>query len=360
MAGSLRIAYTLEQCWHRVPGGTGVAALRTLDALRGLDGIELVGVAGRHEGPPPPPWDPGIPITRLDRAGARLYASWVLLGRPRVETATGPVDVAHATSIIPCASAAPLVVTVHDLAFVHEPAHFTRWGVALFRRSLRVVRDRAALVLCSSQATADDVLRAGVGADRIRVVPLGVEPREPVDEAELRRVRAAYALPDRYVLFVGTVEPRKNLARLAAAVARLDDSLTLVAAGPAGWGDGPPAEGAPVRFLGFVPDTDLPSLYAGATVVGYPSLREGFGLPVLEAMACGAPVVTSAGTATEEAAGGAAVLVDPTSVEDIAGGLADAIGRRDELVDAGRRRAAAMSWTHTAALTAAAYREVGA
>lgn len=356
MSRSLRIAYTLEQCWHRVPGGTAVAALETLTELALRPGLELVGVAGTHATPPPAPWTPAIDVRMLPGSGARLYAGWVTAGRPRAERATGPVDVVHSTTIIPCPSAAPPVVTVHDLAFLHEPDHFTRWGTFVFRRSLAAIRRRGAIVLCSSGATADDCAAAGIPGDRIRVVPLGVRPAAmSADDAV--RIRRRYDLPERYVLFVGTLEPRKNLARLAAAVRQLGDGLELVAAGPDGWGEHGGDPGA-VRFLGFVPSADLPGLYAGACVVGYPSLREGFGLPVLEAMAAGAPVVTSRGTATEEAAGGAAVLVDPASVDDIARGLAEAIRDADRLVDAGRVRAAGATWAATAALTHAAYLEV--
>jgi len=359
MAEPLRIAYTLEQCWHRVPGGTAVAALEVLRELRELRDLSIIGVAGTHAEPPPPPWAPTITVAAVPHAGARLYASWLFAGRPPVEQATGPLDVVHATTIIPCPSAAPLVVTVHDLAFLHEPAHFTRWGHLVFRRSLSVIRRRAVAVLCSSQATADDCEAAGIGADRIRIVPLGVRPPAPVGPDEIARVRAVHELPERYVLFVGTVEPRKNLARLAEAVARSGLGLPLVAAGPPGWGEGA-APGYPVRFLGFVPNPDLAALYAGATVVGYPSLREGFGLPVLEAFAAGVPVVTSRGTATEEAAGGAAVLVDPLSVDDIARGLVDAVGDADALRTAGLARARACSWEATARRTAEVYREVAA
>ena len=165
-------------------------------------------------------------------------------------------------------------------------------------------------------------------------------------------------MPERFALFVGTVEPRKNLANLAAAMAHLPD-LPLVVAGAAGWGDATPRR-ATVRFLGFVPDGDLAGLYAAADVFCYPSLREGYGLPVLEAMAQGTPVVTSRATSTEEAAGGAAVLVDPLDVDDIARGVLEALDRRDELAAAGRTRAAAQTWARTAELTVAAYREAAA
>src|SRR5690606_30912385 len=148
--------------------------------------------------------------------------------------------------------------------------------------------------------------------------------------------------------FVGTVEPRKNLERLAEAVARLGDGLPLVVAGADGWG-AVTAPGDHVRFLGFVPGGDLPALYGAASAFAYPSLEEGFGLPVIGAMAAGAAVVTSAGGATAEVAGEAAVLVQPTSVGSIAEGLRAALADPAGWAMRGRARAAEFTWERAAA-----------
>lgn len=352
----MRVAYTVEQCWHRVPGGTGVAALETATELMRIDDVELVGVAGTHDRQPVVPWVPSMPVRSLRGAGARLYASWLWLGRPRVERATGAVDVVHATSIIPCPSRAPLVVTVHDLAFLHDPGQFSRWGVAVFRRSLEIIRRRAALVLCSSPATLDDCARVGVDPTRLRHVPLGVRVAPPRPGA-IEAARSALGLPAEYLVFVGTREPRKNLDGLISALDHLADPLPLVVVGPDGWG----AESRPHRLVtvtGRLDDAVRDAVVAGAQALCYPSLREGFGLPVAEAMALGTPVVTSRGTATETTAGGAAVLVDPRSTDDIARGITEALARRDELIVAGHRRAGELTWAATAAATLACYREV--
>lgn len=355
----MRVAYTLEQCWHAVPGGTAAAALRVAEAMELHDDIRLIGVAGRHAHLPPDPWMPDVPIAHLPLAAPWLYQTWLRAGWPKVERATGPVEVTHATGLIPCPTDAPLVVTLHDLAFVHEPSHFSKHGVRTFQRSLEYIRRHADVVLCSSQATLDDVAFAGVDADRLRLVPLGVEV-EQVGPAEVARVRRAYRLPERYLLFVGTVEPRKNLRRLAAAVSMLDDPLPLVVAGSEGWGDvdlaGELSKQIDLRFLGFVPSGDLNPLYAGAEVFCYPSEREGYGLPVLEAMAQAVPVVTSIGTATEETAGTAAVLVHPKDPADIARGIGEAQRRRSELSAKGLARAHKLTWRATASLTAEVYR----
>ncbi len=334
-----------------------MAALRIAEALRPHDDVRLVGVAGRHRHLPPEPWVPAIPVAHLPIASPWLYETWLRFGWPKVEMATGPVDIAHATTLIPCPTNAKLVVTLHDLAFLHEPDHFTKHGVRVFNRSLDHIRRRADLVLCCSQATMDDCVVAGIDADRLRLVPLGVEAAR-ASAGDVARVREAYSLPDEYLLFVGTVEPRKNLRGLVAALDHLDDPPLLVVAGADGWGDTGLHDDPRVRFLGFMPHDDLPGLYAGASVFCYPSEREGYGLPVLEAMAQGTPVVTSRGTAMEETAGSAAVLVDPMDHADIARGIDEAGRRRTELSAKGLARAQRRSWANTANLTAAAYREL--
>jgi len=356
---TLRVAYTLEQCWHDVPGGTAVAALEVARRLAPRDDVTLVGLAGRHRRAPDSPWRSPIPIAMLALPRPLLYESWIRLRRPAVERVTGPVDVAHATALIPCPSAAPLVVTIHDLAFAHDPQRFTRQGARIMGAALAAVRDRAAMVITSSRASHTDLVAAGIDADRLRIVPLGVDPTVASSD-DVAAVRRRLELPERFVLFVGTLEPRKNLSRLVAAVAALDEPLPLVVAGPTGWGDveaGLGVERAEVRFVGFVPQGELTALYAAATVFAYPSEVEGFGLPVAEAMAQGTPVVTSAGRSTEEVAGGAAVLVDPLDVDSIGGGLLEAQRRADELRCAGPARAAVLSWAATADATLAVYRE---
>ena len=355
MPEPLRVAYTLEHCWHRVPGGTATATLEVVRRLAARPDVEVVGVAGRHRRPPVPPFVPPVEVRSLPFGRPLLYETWNRFEWPRVERATGPIDLCHSATAIPAATARPHVVTVHDIEFVDTPERFTRRGVRVMRRGLD--RCRAAdLVMCPSRTTADRLVEYGFPPEVIRIVPWGVAA-EPVDDADRARVRSRYRLPDEFVLFVGTIEPRKNLPALADAAARL--GRPVVAAGAAGWGDTGRTDGD-VRFLGFVAAEDLPALYCLATVFAYPSLAEGFGLPVAEAMAYGTPVVTSRGTSTEEVAAGAAVLVDPGDVASIATGLDEAIARSDELSRLGLARAAELSWDHTVDATVDAYREVAA
>jgi glycosyltransferase involved in cell wall biosynthesis len=284
-----------------------------------------------------------------------LYEAWNRFEWPPIERAAGSVDVCHSTIAIPAATSAPHVVTVHDVAFLRAPERFTAHGVHVMKAGLERCR-RADLVLCPSMATFGDLVGLGFDERRLRHVPWGVEALA-VSAADIARVRSAYALPERFVLYVGTVEPRKNIPRLASATASLDEPLPLVVAGAPGWGDAGGDE-AGVSFLGFVPETDLPAVYASATVFAYPSLDEGFGMPVAEAMAYGLPVVTSRGTATEETAAGAAVLVDAGDIETIRWGLVTALDDAAGLAVRSRVRAAELSWDATAEATVAAYREV--
>jgi len=302
-----------------------------------------------------------VPLPRV-----AMYESWQRLRLPRTEWTTGPVDVVHATGVAVPPCRAPLVVTVHDLAFLRFPGHATRHGQRFFERALERTRRHAALVLCPSQATADDCERAGIDGARLRIVPWGVDGEQATAD-EIDGVRFRYDLPERFALFVGTIEPRKNLRRLLTAWRHLPDrvSLPLVLVGPPGWNENLQDElallGDRVRTLGFVPPGPLRALYAASTVVCYPSIFEGFGLPVLEAMAQATPVVTSARTACAEVVGDAGVLVDPRSPDDIRLGvealLDDPTGAA-ELGRRGRERALEYTWERVGRQTRDAYREV--
>jgi glycosyltransferase involved in cell wall biosynthesis len=299
-----------------------------------------------------------LPLPRL-----ALYESWQMLRRPRVRG----VDVIHATGIAMPPRSVPIVLTVHDLAFRHFPEHFTRVGRRFFERNLELALREADMVLCSSLATLADCRDAGFDPARLRHVPLGVEVDVAVDAA-VARVRREYALDRPYVLWSGTLEPRKNLAGLLDAFGRLDADADLVLVGPRGWKEDveqriaalPERARARVRRLGFVPGADLGALYAGASVFCFPSLLEGFGFPVLEAMAQGTPVVTSEGTSTAELAGDAGLLVDPRDPAAIAAALDRIIGDAslaERLRRAGPSRAAEYTWERSAQLVKDAYRE---
>jgi glycosyltransferase involved in cell wall biosynthesis len=357
---------TLEQCWHRVPGGTAVAGIGMARSVAARGDVDLIGVSARHFSPPRPEWSPEVAVVSLPLPRVVLYEAWHRLRRPSVERATGPVEIVHATALAVPPRSAPLVVTIHDLAFLHQPSHFTRRGRSFFRRGLDIARRDADIVLCPSETTAQDCTRHGFDQSRLRVVPMGID-RPEATENEIEEVRDRYRLRRPYVLWTGTIEPRKNLTRLIEAFVSLDHDLDLALVGPAGWNEDMDRLIAGmrdrVRILGFVPERELAALYAGATVFCFPSLLEGFGFPVLEALAQGTPVVTSSGTSTEEIAGGAAVLIDPRDTDSIADGIRsvlddESLARR--LSEAGPGRAARFTWERTADELVKIYREVAA
>ncbi len=365
MSDDLKVAMTLEQCWHRVPGGTAVAGIEMARALDETEGIDIVGVAAAHTRPAPEPWTPPIEVHHLSLGRRALYESWHRLRAPKIERATGTVDVIHATTMAIPPRSVPLVVTVHDLAFIHYPDHFTRHGIRFFNRGLELARKEADIVVCPSQSTMADCEEAGFETGKLRLVPMGVRPRK-VTKAEVAEVKAKYGV-GAYILWTGTVEPRKNLPALISAFAEIagDVSEDLVLVGPAGWHEDlaglvPGDLEDRVRWTGFVPDSDLWALYSGASVFCYPSVLEGFGFPVLEAMAQGAPVVTSKGTSTEDIVGSAGVLVDPNDPSDIAGGIVKALADSAKLHRAGPQRARSFTWEKTARRLADCYRELAA
>ncbi len=257
---------------------------------------------------------------------------------------TGPLAVAAQT------------VTIHDLSVLDHPEWFTSsfrlWYLFLLPRLAR----RARSVLTVSEHSRRSIIRKlRLPEDKVTAIPDGVNLRQfhPCDPTP---VRAKYELREPYILFVGSLDPRKNLERLLQAWARLGEfkDLDLVIVGSQGNVFRPvaiPRARRHIRFLGYVPDEDLPGLYAGATFFIMPSLFEGFGLAVLEAMACGTPVITSHAGALPEVAGDAAIQVDPTSVEAMAEAMRTLLldeGLRSALRQKGMERACKFSWERSA------------
>jgi len=299
-----------------------------------------------------------------------LYDAWTATDWPKIAPRTGDIDLIHLTiPMRPPVEKTPLVATVHDLFALTRPELMTSRGAKLMRTGLENIFDRAKRVMVPSQCVADDCVAAGVDPGRLRVVPWGVTPVELKPES-VEEVRERYGLPDRYVLFVGTLEPRKNLTTLIRAMQKLaEPDLALVLVGPSGWGEalgpmsggGTDSLGLNVMQLGFLPEEDLAALERGAVAFCFPSLAEGFGLPVLEAMSAGAAVVTSLGTATAEVAGDGALLIDPLSVTDLAAAIASLLsdtGLAAELRERGQKRSQLFTWQRSAELTQEVYREV--
>jgi glycosyltransferase involved in cell wall biosynthesis len=256
----------------------------------------------------------------------------------------------------------PTVVTIHDTIVLRFPHLFRTWQRSYARIVLPRVARSAAAVITGSEATRADIIeQLGVAADRIAVVAYGVDTRftpVAVGSDEARAVIARYELPRDFVLTVGAIEPRKNLPRIIEAVEKL--GIPLVHAGPDGWLAADVPRNA-ARFLGYVPTADLRVLYGLARALVYPSLWEGFGLPVVEAMACGCPVITSTVSSLPEVAGGAALLVDPTVTDALAAAIEQVWtddGLRQQLAERGLERARLFTWERTARETVAVYERV--
>jgi len=207
------VAITFEQSWHAVPGGIATSTVELVRALAADHHLDAVGVAALHRRPAPETLTPPVVVHHLPLPRLALFEMWHRLRWPPVELATGPVDVVHGTIIAVPASRAPLVLTVHDLAFLTHPDHFTLRGNRFFRRALQLARHHAQLVTCPSRATLEECLAAGFEADRLRLVPWGVRVEEAT-AGDVERSRQRYGLARPYVFFCGTVEPRKNLPRV--------------------------------------------------------------------------------------------------------------------------------------------------
>lgn len=286
-------------------------------------------------------------------------------------------DLAHFQYIAPPRSSCPFVVTVHDISFETDQSFFNPVDRLRMRMLIPWSVKRAAHVLTVSEFSKTQIVEQyGVSGDRVTVTYNGVDEvfAKPLSDQEVLRIKQRYRLKEPFILAVGNVQPRKNLVRLLRAFSALSASgdaedWSLYMVGQSRWG----AEESyrqlsqlglenKARFLGYV-DTqeDLAALYKIATIFAYPSLYEGFGLPIVEAMAAGTPVLTSNVTSMPEVAGDAAVLVDPTSVDDIAEGLQRLMGDPllvDALIDKGKRRAKAFSWDTAASQTLSVYQSV--
>ena len=283
--------------------------------------------------------------------------------------ATASADLVHvpALTAVP-RSRVPLVFTVHDLAFRSFPGHHNRRTRVMAELALRRAVKTAAAFIAVSAFTASELRRiTGIGPERIHVIAEAAEESfRPVDDSACL---ARYGIATPYLLYVGTLEPRKNLPLLLRAYAALGPvEAKLVVVGSKGWMYdeifdlvGRLDLASRVVFTGFVPDDDLPALLTAATAFVYPSLHEGFGLPVLEAMQCGAPVITSNVSSLPEVAGDAALLVSPTDLDGLTGALRRVLaepGLRAEMRERSLRQASRFSWKRTAEETLEVYRRV--
>jgi glycosyltransferase involved in cell wall biosynthesis len=316
-------------------------------------------------------------VCRLPLTDWSLTIIWHRLRLPLyVDAFTGPLDVFHSPDfVLPPLRSGRTIVTVHDLSFIRYPECADRGLVAYLSvvvpRSLR----RADLILADSAWTRQDIVTLlGIPAEKIVVVPAGVSAEyHPINDSSiLNAARVRYRLPGRFILHVGTLEPRKNLVRLLQAFQRIADQepeIHLVLVGSKGWLYQDIFASVErlrlaqrVVFPGYVADADLPAIYNLATVFAYPSLYEGFGIPPLEAMACGVPVVCSNSSSLPEVVGDAAVQVEPTDTDALAAALLRLLSDdtlRHSLRSRGLARARLFTWEAAAQTLLRVYARVG-
>jgi glycosyltransferase involved in cell wall biosynthesis len=313
-------------------------------------------------------------LTRLPMDRPPVRIAWEQTVLP-IELVREGADLLHALGFVsPIAWRGRTVVTVYDLSFLRFPEVYNRANrVYLGTFTPPSLRRADRVITISEDARRDVIELCGVAPERVTPILLAADERfRPAPSAAIEAFRARQGLPDRFVLYQGTLQPRKNVETLVRAYALLrsqgSDDHRLVLAGPRGWQYEPIFElirqlglAGSVTFPGFVPDDELALWYSSATVFAFPSRYEGFGLPLLEAMACGTPVVSSNASSLPEVVGDAGLLIDPSDVE----GLASALRRlledeslRQALSAAGRERARSFSWRRTASETVQVYREV--
>ena len=356
---------------HYARGGIRNYVLRLLDALAQLDWDTNYYVL--HSRKERNPFLPGTNFRSVDcwtPAHHRLER-WAL----GVEVARLGLDLLHTTDFIPPAwGFRRSVVTVHDLNFLHYPQFLTAESRRYYNQQIGWAVRRADHILADSHATKSDLVSLlDVPVEKVTVVHLAADPAfRPLSASDVRRTVASYGLGPGYVLAVGTLEPRKNLPGLLKAYRLLLDgdvtTAPLALVGGKGW---PYDEvfdlvdvlrlGNHVRFLHDVPDADLPALYNGAGVLATPSFYEGFGLPALEAMACGTPVVVADRASLPEVVGEAGLLVDPDEPEDIARALSRVLtdeSLRSRMQKLGLVQAGNFTWERAGQATLAVYRQV--
>jgi glycosyltransferase involved in cell wall biosynthesis len=301
--------------------------------------------------------DEAVEIVRYEFPGEgrlrklRRDTAWYQRALPRAAR-DDAIDVLHCPSQrAPVRTRVPLVTTIHDVAVLRHPKAFNAWTRSYSALTLPRIARAASTIIVGSAFTRDEVAELlRVPEEKIRVIPYGVggaftAPDGPVEHGD-------------YVLVVSTLEPRKNLARLVEGFQRADlDGVELRVVGAEGWG-GIRVGGDRVRWLGEISDAELARQYRGSACAAYVSLYEGFGLPVLEAMASGTSVVAPAGPPYTEFADGVAVMVDPLDPDSIANGLRQAIARRSDLGQRGLERAQEFSWRRAAEAHVEVYREV--
>ena len=282
-------------------------------------------------------------------------------GYPLIENLVGGADITYLPNINFIATKKPLVVTVHDLSFIRYPQFFSvkqrLWHAAI---RPKLLLSKAAAVIAVSEHTKEDIMETyGLPGEKIHVVNPAASPGlEPASQEQQKKVREHYKLPESYFLALSALEPRKNLLSIIHAFEKLPEDTHLAIAGGSGWLNKElfaAASSSPTReritFLGHIPEYDKAALYSGAMAFVYPSFYEGFGIPPLEAMTCGTPVITSLGSSLGEVVGDAGVLIDPYKPDELHDAMQSMLtdeSLRAELIARGKKQASTFTWDKSA------------
>jgi glycosyltransferase involved in cell wall biosynthesis len=363
----------------RQGAGIGRYTRGLVEGLARIDSANLYTLFSAGDRPSAGDWPANFRLRTSPIPHRWLTVGWHRLRLPfPVELLAGACDLYHSPDFtLPPLRRARGLVTIHDLSFLRVPECADPRLRAFLERAVPAAVVRAHRILADSENTRTDLIEIlGVDPDRISVVTPAVEPRFRREDAAVRleNVRARYRLPERFILGLGTLEPRKNFTGLIAAFSRLAGETglphALVIGGQPGWlydGIYRQAEredvAGRVLFPGFIADEDLPALYSLAEVFVFPSLYEGFGIPVLEAMACGTPVVTSNNSSLPEASGSAALMVDATDSAGLAGAIAKVLNDaelRRRMIAAGNEQASRFTWQRSAQALLKAYERAAA
>lgn len=352
----MKLALHVGQVTQPIPGGIG-RYTRSLITSLPKDEVTLYTFACAET-----PIDAPPRYKKISKLNYRLeYELW---HRFRSRDLAIEGDVIHAPSLaVPPAKTRPLVVTVHDIAFFRHPGAFSKRGVRFHTRGLAIARKEASAIIVPSRFTHDELVREGVNPNLIHVIPHGIDIEENVDSSEDEKIVTSLGVPQRYVLAVGTIEPRKNLPMLVRAIESLrnrGEDLSLVLVGPRGWGEVKGLDKDFVFEVGRVSDDILNALMRQAIVYCVPSVYEGFGMPALEAMARQTAVIAAGVASLPEVVGDAGILLDPLDSAAWANAISQMSSDekfRKSQAEKGFVRAKSFTWDASARAHVAAYRE---